>query len=129
MSLQAIIAIGEKLGLTGPDLSDFVQQQQAIERDERQKERDQRQRELEFQKALSEEKTKQEEDTHRHEIEQRKLELECEKIKVEIKTSSHRRASVADVSHASHCSGESDDDEPSHGGRSRLRFPKISPFD
>ena len=38
--MERLVAIGEKMGLTGADLRQFVTDQQTIEREERQKERE-----------------------------------------------------------------------------------------
>ena len=66
-TVQELVAVGERLGLEGNDLAEFVKEQQTIAREERQKEREKESKERE-------DKEKQ------REFELKKLELEIKKI-------------------------------------------------
>ena len=112
-SLQSLKEFGETLGLTGKDLATFIKEQQAVEREERQKKRDydlaQQQREFEQEKREKE---------HAHELERVRLQLEA------ARAAPTNRGRIGEHRE----SGDNTDDEEDRN-RHRIRGPKMPPFD
>ena len=75
--MDRLIDTGEKLGLKGEDLTAFVSQQQAIEREERKLESEECRRQEEARRASAEEDERRDEARRRHEVEMKRLELEA----------------------------------------------------
>ena len=90
--MERLVTIGEKMGLTGAELRQFVTDQQTIEREERQKERELKKEEQEaVERARREtakeaerarkEKAEAAERERQHALEIKRLELEAARIK------------------------------------------------
>lgn len=74
--MERLAELGEKMGLNGEDLRQFVLEQQAIERDERQREREFRRVEADKEEAERE---------RRHMLEIKRLEMEAAEISKPVK--------------------------------------------
>jgi len=60
-TVRELVAVGERLGLQGNDLAEFVKEQQTIAREEQHKEKDEREKEREIELKKFEDKEKQRE--------------------------------------------------------------------
>jgi len=71
-TVQELLKIGEQCGLEGDLLRDFIRDQQAIDRAEREKERAEREKEREEYKKQREEKEKEREEKEKDRVAQRR---------------------------------------------------------
>ena len=122
--MQDLVTIGERVGLEGNDLAEFVKEQQAIAREERLKEKEERDKERDDREK-------------EREFELKKMELELKKIE--------SKYSVRDSVHGNDDDDDDDDngdddDENNAGGedvqikkrphsRTAVKGPKMPPFD
>ena len=117
-TVQELVTIGERMGLQDDDLREFVKEQQAIAREDRQKDRERGERERKNREREREDRDKQ------RAFEYRKLELKIKKIeataKVPLPGSEHEFNDDDD-----------DDDEVVQRPHSKhtVRDPKMAPFD
>jgi len=81
-SIVQLTEVGEKLGLHGEHLHDFIREQQAQERDERSKDRAMREKQAEINREKEMERVRLE----REKVEKEKMELSLKKMAIEAKT-------------------------------------------
>ena len=145
-TVQELLKIGEQCGLEGDLLRDFIRDQQAIDRAEREKERAEREKEREEYKKQREEKEKEREEKEKDRVAQRQKderdlkakELEVELEKLRLSQELKKLEVQTKVSESkSHTSGELDVENEQEaevlgvGGVSgqKTRGPKMTPFD
>ena len=132
-TVQKLVAVGEKMGLKADSLQNFVREQQALIRDERQKEREKQETERAFEKEKFEQEL---------ELQKRKSEIEYElalerekigKMKLELKSKELEKLGHAKADIESDHSSANTDDESSStsskGSKHRSKGPKITAFD
>ena len=85
-TVQELVTIGERMGLQDDNLREFVKEQQAIAREDRQKEREKEERERQYREQEIQDRDKEREDRDKQRLfEYRKLELEIKKIEATAK--------------------------------------------
>jgi len=124
-TVQELIAVGERLGLEGNDLAEFVKEQQTIAREERHKEKDEREKEREIELKKFEDKEKQ------REFELKKLELEIKKIEstCSVEDSVHESDEDEEDGADNNADGEGVETRKRPHPRTAVKGPKMPPFD
>lgn len=94
MEMDKYIAVGEKLGLAGKELRDFIREQQNMYREERAKEREVEKQKQEQQVQQAQAQVEAQAQAQAHELETMKLQIELERVKAKQDTSTSEVSSV-----------------------------------
>ena len=123
-TLQELKTAGEELGLSGPELRDFIRDTQAEERNLRAAEREQEKLRLDNERVRLENERLREKENHDHVIALKQLELK-EKL-----ATYKPHPGQADESDNDNDDDDDDDDViPVHSNRANIRTPKLPYFD